>query len=293
MPRWSAIARTTALEMISEPLSFLVLLAALAIEVLAPAFHYHQFGEATRMARDACFSALFTCGTVLAVFSTIRAFRREVESGTLEMALAHPVSRTGFFLAKTLGALIAYLAFAATVFAAGLVMVAGAAIGGAIAAQAGDIARIYGPCFAAGLGAIVLPLVVGAALDRFARCRFVPTAFALAFVVSAASAVWFADLRLASRLAPVAVLLALAAMVPLSAAAAFSFRFRANGAATACGVVVALMLPAMGGYFLSDALSAGGSVSWGYVGLAALATAPAVLFFLVLGTGVIKGRDAA
>ena len=37
----------------------LVLIAALSIEVLAPAFHYHQFGEATRMARDAGFSALF------------------------------------------------------------------------------------------------------------------------------------------------------------------------------------------------------------------------------------------
>ena len=293
MPRWSAIVRTTVLEMLSEPLSLLVLIAALAIEVLAPAFHYHQFGEATRMARDACFSSLFTCGTVLAVFSTIRAFRREVESGTLEMALAHPVSRTGFFLAKALGALVAYLAFAAIVFAAGAVMVAGAAIGGAIAQQTGDIARIHGPCFAAGVSAVVLPLVVGAALDRFARRRFVPTAFALSFLVSAASAAWFADLALVLRLAPVAALIAVAAMVPLAAAAAFSFRFRANAAAAACGVVVALMLPAMGSYFLSDALSGGGSVSWGYVGLAALAAVPAVVFFLVLGTGFIKGRDAA
>ena len=293
MPRWSAIVKTTALEMLSEPLSLLVLIAALSIEVLAPAFHYHQFGEATRMARDAGFSALFTCGTVLAVFSTIRAFRREVESGTLEMALAHSVSRTGFFLAKTLGAFAAYAAFAAIVFATSLVMVAGAAVGGRIAAENGDVARIYGPCFAAGIAAIVLPLVVGAALDRFARCRFVPTAFLLAFVVSAASAAWFADLPLLARLAPVSVLLALAAMVPLAASAAFSFRFKANGAAAACGVVVAAMLPAMGGYFLSDALSSGGSVPWSYVGLAALATAPAVLLFLVLGTGFIKGRDAA
>ena len=293
MPRLSAIIRTTAREMLSEPLSLLVLIAALAIEVLAPAFHYHQFGEATRMARDACFSALYTCGTVFAVFSTIRAFRREVESGTLEMALARPVSRTGFFLAKALGALVAYAAFAATVFAAGLVMVAGAAIGGVIAQQTGDVARIYGPCFAAGVGAIVLPLVAGAALDRFARFRFVPTAFALALVVSFASAAWFADIRLLSHLAPVAVLIVAAATVPLAAAAAFSFRFRANGAAAACGIVIAAMLPAMGGYFLSDDLSGGGVVPWEYVWFAVLATAPAVIFFLVLGAGFIKGRDAA
>lgn len=285
--------RTTALEMLSEPLSLLVLIAALSVEVFAPAFHYHQFGEPTRMARDAAFSALFTCGTAFAVFATIRVFRREVESGTLEMALAHPVSRTGFFLAKTLGAFAAYAAFAAIAFATGLVMVAGAAIGGVIADRTGDIARIYGPCFAAGLAAIVVPLVAGAALNRFAGSRFVPAAFAIAFAVSVAASAWFADLRLLCRLAPVAVLMALAATVPLAAAAAFSFRFKANGAAAACGTVVALMMPAMGGYFLSDALSAGGSVSWGYVGLAALATSPAVLFFLVLGTGFIKGRDAA
>lgn len=279
--------------MLSEPLSLLVLVAALSIEVLAPAFHYHQFGEATRMARDACFSSLFTCGSVFAVFPTIRAFRREVESGTLEMALAHPVSRTSFFLAKTLGAMAAYAVFAAIAFAVGLVMVAGAAIGGEIAARTGEVARIYGPCFAAGVGAVVLPLVVGAGLNRFAGCRFVPSAFALSLAVSAASAAWFADVHLLSRLAPVAALIALAAMVPLAAAAAFSFRFKANGAATACGLVLAMMLPAMGGYFLSDALSGGGSVPWGYVGLAAAATAPAVIFFLVLGTGFIKGRDAA
>ena len=93
MIKFFSILKATALEILSEPLSLLVLLAALAMTVFAPAFHYHQFGEATRMARDAGFSALFACGGVLAVFTTIRAFRREVETGTLEMALAHPVSR--------------------------------------------------------------------------------------------------------------------------------------------------------------------------------------------------------
>ena len=260
--------------MLSEPLSFLVPIAALAIEVLAPVFHYHQFGEATRMARDACFSALFTCGTVLAVFSTIRTFRREVELGTL-------------------GAFMAYLAFAAIVFAAGLVMVAGSAIARAIAVKTGYNVHVYGPCVAAGIGAMALPLVAGGLLNCLARFRFVPTAFSISFAVSAAAAVWFADLALFARLAPVVALIAIAAAVPLSAAAAFSFRFRANGAAAACGMVVACMLPAMSGYYLSDALSGGGSVSWGYVGLAALATVPAVLFFLFLGIGFIKGRDAA
>ena len=104
-----SVAKSTALEILSEPMTLLVLLAALSLAVLAPAFHYHQFGEPTRMARDAGFSALFVCGTVVAVFGTIRTFRREIESGTIQMALAHSISRGAFFLAKATGALAAYL----------------------------------------------------------------------------------------------------------------------------------------------------------------------------------------
>lgn len=291
----AAVAKATALEMLSEPLTLLVLLAALTLEVLAPAFHYHQFGEATRMARDAGLSALFTCGSVFAVFVTIRAFRREIESGTLEMALSHPVSRVGFFLSKTLGATLAYLLFACVLAATALLTVEGAEIGGEIARRTGDIARIYGPCFAAGVAVMVMPLLIGAALNRFACCRFVLSAFTVALVLSVASAA-VAAVRAPSwawRLAPAVVLVALATFVLLSASAAFAVRFRANVAAAAVGLLVALSLPVVGNYYLADALSKGGSVPWSYVGLAALATASAVAFFLLLGVRFIEGRDVA
>ena len=166
--------------MLSEPLSLLILLAALVIAVFAPAFHYHQFGEVTRMARDAGFSALLICGGAVAVFGTIRTFRREIESRTCEMALAHPVSRQSFFLMKGIGAFVAYLIFAAIVFCVSVTIVEGAAVGGQIAKAKGDLARLWGPCFMAGICVMVLPLVVGAALNalpdavsccRSSRCR--------------------------------------------------------------------------------------------------------------------------
>ena len=290
-----SIIKATALEILSEPLSLLVLLAALVITVLAPAFHYHQFGEATRMARDAGLSSVFTCGIVIAVFGTIRAFRREVESGTMAMALAHPVSRTGFFLAKTGGACVAYLVFTAVVFLTALVIVDGAAIGGMIAAKSGDIARLHGPNFAEGVGVIVLPLVTGAALNRFARFRFVLSSFALALLLSIAFAVlsilhdgmWFL------RLLPVAVLIGSFTVLLLSASAAFAVRLKANAAASAAGVVLLVLLPTIGNYYMADALSNGGAVSWSYVGCAALAALPAVLFFLLLGIHFINGRDVS
>ena len=289
----SSIVKATALEILSEPLSLLVLLAALVITVLAPAFHYHQFGEATRMARDAGLSSVFTCGTVIAVFGTIRTLRREIESGTMAMALAHPVSRMGFFLAKTGGACVAYLVFAAIVFLTALVIVDGAAVGGAIAARSGDIARLHGPNFAEGVGVIVLPLVLAAALNRFGRMRFVLSSFALAFLLSIA----FAGLSILRdgawllRLLPVAALVGMFSSVLLSASAAFAVRLKANAAASAAGVVLLVLLPTVGNYYMADALSKGGAVPWSYVGCAALAALPAVLFFLLLGIHFINGRD--
>ena len=293
MRRFRSIAHATALEILSEPLSLLVLLAALVLTVLAPAFHYHQFGEATRMARDAGLSSLFTCGAVIAIFGTIRSFRREIESGTMSMALAHPVSRTGFFLAKTLGSLAAYLVFASIVFLTALVIVDGAAIGGAIARQSGDVARLYGPNLAEGVGVIVLPLVVAAALNRFGRMRFVLSSFALAFVLALAFAALSIvhDATWALLLLPVALLIVIFSAILLSASAAFAVRLRANAATSAAGVVLLLALPAVGNYYMSDALSNGGAVPWAYVGLAALVALPTVLLFLFLGSHFINGRD--
>ena len=290
-----SVAKATALEILSEPLTLLVLLAALVMAVLAPAFHYHQFGEATRMPRDAGFSALFTCGSVVAVFGTIRAFRREMESGTMQMALSHPVSRGGFFIAKSLGAFVAYLAFATTVFGTSLAIVEGARVGGAVAATTGDIARLSGPFLAAGVAVMLVPLLLGAALNRFARFRFVltatTTALTLAVVAGGASAVL--DRALLPRYAPVAALLVSPALVLLFASAAFAVRFRANAAAAAVGVVAALCIPAIGNYYMADALSKGGTVSWAYVAMASLAAFPAVLAFALLGLGFIAGRDVS
>lgn len=288
-----AVVRATALEVLSEPLSLLVLLAALALAVLAPAFHYHQFGEPTRMARDAGLSAVLTCGSIVAVFGTIRAFRREIESGTLEMALSHPVSRTGFFLSKTAGCAVASLVFALVVLLTSLVIVDGAATGGELAASTGDVARLWGPCLAAGVGVMVLPLVVAAALNRFWHFRFVLSAFSVAAVLAVAAAVATVVRRgdLALRLAPVAVAVLLPPGLLLTAAAAFAVRLKANAAAACTGVVFALFVPAVGNYYLSDALAKGHVVPWGYVGLAAMAVVPAAALFLLLGVQFIGGRD--
>ena len=256
MKPYVSITQATALEVLSSPLSLLVMLAALAMEVFAPVFHYHQFGDATRMARDAAISALFTCGAVFAVFGAIRSIRREIETGTMEMALAHPVSRGGFFLAKAAGVAVAFTVFAVAVVGIALTMFAGAAVGGAIAEETAQLARVYGPCVAAGVAAMVLPL------NRFFRFRFTLTAFLLATAIAvvAGTASTFLAGGDALRLLPAAVLAIAPAYALVAAAAAFAVRFRANAAAAFSGIVLALMLPAADNYYRAEALARGGTI---------------------------------
>jgi len=289
--RVSAIARATALEILSEPLSLLLLLATLAIVTLAPAFHYHQFGEASRMARDAGFSGLFLGGSLYAVFGILRSFRREVESGTLQMALAHPVSRGAFFRSKLLGAFLAQLVFWTTVSATAVTLVNGAEIGGLVATKSGDIARIWGPSLALGLATILLPLVVAAVLNRFFRIRFVLTSSLLSAVVALTGMAYAFHPEIVLRLLPVFLLLLLLSTVFLAASAAMAVRFPANLAASLVGLVAAAFMPAVGNYYLSDALAKGGRVEWPYVGWAALATLPAVAAFVLLGLRFFQERD--
>lgn len=291
MRRWLAIVRATALEVVSEPLSLLLTLSAMATAVVAPAMHYHQFGEATRMARDAGLSALLVFGAMYAVFCTVKAFRREIESGTMQMALAHSVSRRAFFLSKLGGAFLAYLLFALTVGCVAATTVNGARIGGEIARQTGDVATMYGPSLAFGVGAMVLPPVAAAALNRFAHWRFVPAASAIAAALAAAGVLFRFDARTAIGFIPVAAMLVMPAAVFMAAAAAFAVRWRDNAATSLAGLLFAVSLPALGNYYLSDALSKGGSLPWGHVALAALLTAPLVAAFAVAGVGFLEAAD--
>ena len=293
MRPYVSITQATALEVLSSPLSLLVMLAALAMEVFAPVFHYHQFGDATRMARDAAISALFTCGAVFAVFGAIRSIRREIETGTMEMALAHPVSRGGFFLAKAAGIAVAFTVFAVAVIGIALTMFAGAAVGGAIAEETAQLARVYGPCVAAGVAAMVLPLVLAAALNRFFRFRFTLTAFLLATAIAAVAGTWSAFLAGgdAMRLVPAAVLAIAPAYVLVAAATAFAVRFRANAAAALSGVALVLMLPAADNYYRAEALARGGTIPLAYVALALAAAIPAVAGFLLIGIHFSRNRE--
>lgn len=306
MRRWWAIARSTLLEVSSEPLALLLTVSAVTVVAFAAVFHIHQFGGAdtTRMARDASLSAMLIAGLLLAVFCTIKVFRREFETGTLEMALSHPVSRTGFFLSKALGAFLAYLVFALTLYADAVTMVTGARVGGVIAADTGRLAFIWGPSLAIAAATVVLGLAIPAVLNRFLSFRFTSTATFACLAVALAGmclnlwmarecGFWAKVADIPGRLAPAAVMLVFPAAAFVAASAAFAVRFRDNAAATLAGVLFVVALPAFGNYYLSSALSKGGAVPWSHVALGFLAAAPFIAGFALVGVLLVNERDVA
>ena len=291
MSRWRALIYATVLEILGEPFVLLVTLAALVLAVLAPTFHYHQFGEPSRMARDAGLSALILGGAALAIFAPIKTYRREIETGTILTALALPVSRTTFFLAKFIGLTLAYCVFILTILCTSLTIVNGAEIGGAFAAVRADIARLWGPSLSFALAVLILPIFIAAILNRFARFRFTLSANLIAFILSFVGTFYRFDFSLARRFLPVALLATIPAFILLAAASTFAIRMRSNAATSATALVALALIPALGNYCLSDALTDGGAISFSYFLCALAAALPILAALLLLGITFLKGRD--
>ena len=68
-------------------------------------------------------------------------------------------------------------------------------------------------------------------------------------------------------------------------------RFKANGAATAAALTLALILPAMDNYYRVEALSRGGALECAEVLLSILFALPAFAAFLLIGVHFSMGRE--
>ena len=118
MRRFVAIARTAAIETMSQPLSaILFAVAALAIHVL-PAFQYHRFGAPGRLARETGLSGLFIFGLLFAVPAIVRTIGRSLETGVAAATLALGVSRPMYFTAHLAGTLFVFAMFFVSVVSA-------------------------------------------------------------------------------------------------------------------------------------------------------------------------------
>lgn len=116
-----AIARTTVLESIQQPIALLLLLSAVLMTLLVPVFQFHRFSEDGRLARDSGFSCMLIFGLVLAAGTAGKSVAVEIDRGTAAAAIGKPVSRVTFVVAKWLGVLGVTVIFWAGVLAALLV----------------------------------------------------------------------------------------------------------------------------------------------------------------------------
>ena len=98
-----AIAGTTVIEAIQQPIAFLVQLTAVLTTLLVPVFEFHRFGEDGRLARDSGLSCMLVFGLVLAAGTAGRSVADEIARGTAAAAIGKPVSRVTFVLSKWLG----------------------------------------------------------------------------------------------------------------------------------------------------------------------------------------------
>ncbi|MDR0993581.1 MAG: hypothetical protein LBN38_03310 [Verrucomicrobiota bacterium] len=118
-----AIAWLTALEAIRRPVFLLVALSCLAGITLLPWMLNYTLGDSGRIIRDSALSFTFVGGLLLAAYAAGETLSRELQRGTAAVLLAKPVKRPVFFLAKTLGIILAILLFTLAALSATLLAV--------------------------------------------------------------------------------------------------------------------------------------------------------------------------
>lgn len=311
MRRFLALARSATLEALAEPLSAVLFLVALLTIHLAPVFHYHQFGEPGRLARECGFSALLVFGLVFATAAAVRVIGGEISSGTAAAALARPVPRPLFFCSKIAGVVFAFGIFSVAVAAATLLATYASAEGAHQAAfcEDGEVSRIWQPGLAAGTCLTLGGFALAAAANRFARARFCVTACVLLALAQPLALVVAAPFghggflatvgELQWRMVPALGLLVSACVVFIVLAGALAVRLKPAptvalvSAAVLSSFVwpVRAILPAIQRYWLVDDLAFGATLAMDEVGLSFLGAVLLTVFWLLAGSVLLQGRE--
>ena len=147
-------------------------LASLAIVggiVLFPLLLNYTLGDSARIVRDSSLALYFAGGLLLGVHAAAEGFGRELRRGTAAAALAKPISRTLFFLAKTSGICAALLLFACAALLATLL---------AVRAGASDL-RVDRAAALPALAALLAAPAAAGAWNRRTRRPFASASFFL------------------------------------------------------------------------------------------------------------------
>lgn len=315
MSAFWAIARLSALETVRRPVFLLVTLGALAGTTLMPFLMHYTLGDAPRMIRDSALALLCTGGLLLGAWSAAEGLGGELRRGTAGVALAKPVGRAAFLLAKACGVALALAGHAAASLAATLLAVRTAAV------------EWHADWTAAGPALAVVPVALGLAAWRnhrtgrpfsSAACIGLWVGYGLALAVAACRASRPEGLvfprNLDWAIVPAGVLACLPAGMAVAAATAFSVRLGTVASVTACAALFAgglvadsllgphldssfwartayALLPDGQAFWLVDALDAGRGVPPAYAAGAAAHAALWSVACLVLGIHAFRRSE--
>lgn len=309
MRRFQALARSATLEALAEPVSAILLLVALMTVHIAPVFHFHEFGEAGRLARECGFSALLVFGLVFATASAVRAIGGEISSGTAAVALARPVPRGLFFCGKIFGVAAAFALFLGAVAFATVLATYASAEGARLATLGEDGVRIWTPGLASGTCCTLGAFILAALGNRFLRTRFCVGACVLMAVAQPLALFGVAPFgaegftatcgQMSWAILPAMVVLASGCCVFIAFAGALAVRLKPapTGALVAAGVIVSFVwplravLPEIGKFWLVESLADGGCMAMVDAGPALGAAACLTALWLVVGCALMRGRE--
>lgn len=280
-----------------QPVSLLITVTALVLMGLSPLLLLHNFGESGKIVRDGAMALHMLMGFMLAGYSAASVMDREMRSGTASAVLSKPVDRIMFFLAKYAGVLVTVIFFS---MCAG----AGTLLAEKACEKFYQSSRIVGYATDSVTGIMLLfcpfaACAAGALVNLFWKRPFVSSAFAALGVLIAVSfaASCFIDetghiqkffplhdfrlvktgllifmslavvaalaLLFSVRLRTVQVMSMLCLLFVLGCVSYYFFGSRADGSILS-GVVYGI-LPDWQHFWMSDALSEGGVVSWSYI----------------------------
>lgn len=251
MRRFLAIARTAAIETMSQPLSAILFpVSVLAVHVL-PSLQYHRFGVPGRLARETGLSSLFVFGLLFAVPAAVRCIGRELESGTAAAVLALGVSRSLYFMARLSGVLAVFALFFVGVLSATLLSSFSCVKASTIFVENG-VVRVWGPAFAVGVSGAILAFAAAAFLNRFANRRFCLWTCILAVAFQLPGLAMIEGAAPLMSALPAFSSLAAASVVYIMMAGALAVRLKANGVAVlvAAAAVAGFLMPV--GFLVPD-----------------------------------------
>ena len=307
----TAIARTTALEGLQQPIAVLLFLTLVVLAALFPLIQLFTFGEEGRLARDSGLALMLTHGLLLVTFTAGFTLADELRRGTAATVLTKPVSRLTFLLGKYCGVLTVVALFCLSATLATL-------MAERTAEHAIETQKYIGTMTdrPLGLGIFIgtgIALAVAALLNFLRRIRFSLaavigiliaqlTVFALSgFILRTGEIVHGYSLQMDLRIIPAAALIFLLLALYAACATAFSTRLTTGQTLLLCAALLFLgfiphtalipFIPSVRFFWATDALSNGGTISPGTLGMTTLYAAAIGALYLSLGYRLLKHRD--